>query len=378
MNKDKRMKEPIRIAHIMGNMNSGGVEAVVMNYYRAMDRTQVQFDFFVHKTSSFPQREEIERLGGRYYFLPQYTRVFSYHRTLKRLLQENKYIAVHSHINTMSFFSLFAAFRAGVPVRICHNHSTAYWGEGVKTLLKYMLRPFAKLFATDYFACGERAGRWMYGNRCFKQGKVHVLPNAVDIERYRFRKDARTALRQTFSIAEETLTIGHVGRYTYAKNHAFLLDIFAALHQEKPDSVLLLVGEGELETQIRKRIHALGLDDCVLLPGVRDDVNKIYSAMDVLCLPSYYEGMPVVLVEAQASGLPCVVSDRVTDEIKSLHLIKRLSISETTAKWQQALISAGSAKRAGSAEQNEFDVSLHAKRLTHFYLEKWDRWNERR
>lgn len=372
------MKEPIRIAQIIGNMNNGGVESVLMNYFRAVDRTEVQFDFYIQKTSSFPQREEIERLGGRYYFLPQYSRVLKYHRELKRLLQEKKYFAVHSHISTMSFFSLFAAFRAGVPVRICHNHSTAYWGEGIKTLLKYMLRPFAKLLATDYFACGERAGRWMYGNRCFKQGKVHVLPNAVDIERYRFHEDARAALRHEIGIATNTLTVGHVGRFTYAKNHAFLLDIFAALHREHPDSVLLLVGEGELEAQIRKKIQALGLDDCVLLLGVRDDVNKLYSAMDVLCLPSYYEGMPVVLVEAQASGLPCVVSDRVTDEIKSLRLIKRLSISETTAKWQQALISAGSAKRDGSAEQKEFDVALHAKKLTHFYLEKWNRWNERR
>ncbi len=364
------MKKPIRIAHVIGNMNSGGVESVIMNYYRAIDKTQIQFDFFVHETSSFPQRAEIEQLGGRYFLIPRYSSVLRYQRTLTRLLRENKYYIVHSHINTLNVFPLFAAFLAGIPVRICHNHSTAYWGERGKALIKYILRPFAKVFATDYFACGEKAGRWLYGDRRFQRGKVHILPNAIDPERYQFDIGARGILRAECGIAADTLVVGHIGRFTYAKNHAFLLDVFAALHKELPNSVLLLAGEGELEPQIRNKVQMLGLSQCVRFLGVRDDVNKLYSAMDVFCLPSHFEGMPVVLVEAQASGLPCVISDRVADEIESAHLIQRLAGSETIDAWVQALISAKSTERKSGARLAEYDISIQAERLTRFYLSK--------
>ncbi|MEN6418935.1 MAG: glycosyltransferase family 1 protein, partial [Clostridiaceae bacterium] len=344
--------------------------SVIMNYYRAIDKTQIQFDFFVHETSSFPQRAEIEQLGGRYFLTPPYSSVFKYQKTLTRLLRENQYYIVHSHINTLNVFSLFAAFLAGVPVRICHNHSTVYWGERGKALIKYILRPLAKIFATEYFACGEKAGRWFYGDRRFQRGKVQILPNAIDPERYQFDIGARETLRAEYGIAPDTLVVGHVGRFTYAKNHTFLLDVFAALHKEQPDSVLLLAGEGELEPQIRMKAQALDLNQCVRFLGVRDDVNKLYSAMDVFFLPSHFEGMPVVLVEAQASGLPCVISDRVTDEMKSEHLIQRLAGSESIDAWVQALISARRTERKSGVRLAEYDISIQAERLTRYYLSK--------
>ncbi len=358
------MNEPIRIAQVTGVMNSGGVEAMVMNYYRAIDKSEIQFDFFVDETCSFPQRAEIEALGGRYYLTPPYSRPFAYIRTLKKLFRKNDYSIVHSHINTMNVFPLFAAWLAGVPVRICHNHSTANWGEGVKTLLKYLLRPFAKLFATDYFACGEKAGRWMYGNRCFDAGKVHIMPNAIDTAKFAFDSDARERLREALGAKADTLVVGHVGRFTFAKNHSLLIDIFAALHRGKADSILVLIGEGELEQKIRDKVDSLGLSDCVRFLGVRNDVNKLYSAMDVFCLPSCYEGLPVVLIEAQANGLPCVASDVVTAEALRNN---RIGLSDCLDRWTQTCMRCCRAE--GDCLGETYDIRNQAARLKAFYLE---------
>ena len=217
------MEQPIRVAQVLNRMDSGGVEAVVMNYYRHIDRKQVQFDFYFAKDSVFPQREELEKMGAGIYPIPSYTKVFSYHRVLHHAFKRGNYQIVHAHLSTMSVFPLFAAWRAGIPVRICHNHSTAHWGEGKKTLLKYLLRPFAKVFATDYFACGEKAGRWMYGNRCFERGHVHVMPNAIDTKKFAYDEEAKRCLRAELGIPQDAFVLGHVGRFMYQKNHAFLL-----------------------------------------------------------------------------------------------------------------------------------------------------------
>lgn len=306
----------MRVAQVVGRMESGGVEAVVMNYYRAMEKEKVQFDFFVDETSSFPQRKELEQLGAGIYLVPPYTKPVQFHKALYKQFKASGYKIVHAHINTMNVFPLFAAWRAKVPVRICHNHSTAHWGEGKKTLLKYLLRPFNKIFATDYFACGEQAGRWMYGNQCFDAGKVRIMPNAIDTQKFAYDPEARACLREELGIPQDAFVVGHVGRFMYQKNHAFLVSVFAELLKQKPDAYLLLVGEGELEETIRQKVQILGIKEQVIFTGTRPDVNKLYSAMDVFCLPSFYEGLPVVLVEAQANGLPCVVSDRVTSEAR--------------------------------------------------------------
>ena len=355
----------MRVAQVMGIMNSGGVEAVVMNYYRAIDRSKIQFDFFVDETCSFPQRDEIERLGGRYYFVPPYYHVAAYIRTLRKLFRQNDYSIVHAQINTVNFFPLLAARLAGVPVRICHNHSTANWGELKKTLLKYLLRPFASVFATDYFACGERAGRWMYQNRRYNAGKVQIMPNAIPAEAFAFDPQARELLRAEAGVGPDTFVVGHVGRFTYAKNHAFLLDIFRAFHEATPDSVLLLVGEGELESDIKDRIQGLHLESCTRLLGVRKDVNKLYSAMDVFCLPSFYEGFPVVLVEAQANGLPCIISDRVTSEAVQADLTDVLPIGEPACRqWQESMLASHRMPQSGASGSS---ISEWSKWLECFY-----------
>ncbi|MEG0167043.1 MAG: glycosyltransferase, partial [Ruthenibacterium sp.] len=255
-------KMPLRIALVMGKMNRGGVEAIIVNYYRAIDHTKVQFDFFVDSDSSFPQRAELERLGAGIFMVPPYQKLPAYLHTLTALFKKGKYAIVHANLNTMSVFPLFAAWLAGVPVRICHNHSTAAKGEGKKTLLKMLLRPFAKVFATDYFACSEVAGRWLFGDACYAAGEVTVWPNAIDWEQFAYSAENRAEVRQKWN-AQQNCVVGHIGRFTYAKNHDFLLQIFAKFHAVQPHSVLWLVGEGELLEQTEQKVLQLGIGESV-------------------------------------------------------------------------------------------------------------------
>ena len=329
----------IRIAQVLNRMDSGGIEAVVMNYYRNIDREKVQFDFFINKESSFPQKEELNRYGARVYYLPSYSKVLEYHKTLYELFKENNYKVVHVHLNTMSLFPLFAAWRAGVPVRICHNHSTAHRGEGKRTILKYILRPFNRIFATDYFACGKLAGCWMYGDKNFYSGKVTVMPNAIDTQKFYFDEAKRKSVRDEFSIPQEAFVIGHVGRFVYPKNHRFVIEIFEKLLQQK-DAYLLLVGEGELQGEIQQQVKALGLSERVIFTGARQDVNWMYSAMDVFFLPSFYEGLAVVAWEAQANGWPVISSNNISEEVVCSENIIRLDLEEDEKLWVENLVSA--------------------------------------
>lgn len=356
------MNDPIRVAQILNRMDSGGIEAVVLNYYRHIDRDKVQFDFYFAEGSSLPQREELQRLGAGLYPIPAYSHPIAYQKALYTAFRQRGYKIVHAHLSTMSLFPLFAAWRAGVPVRICHNHSTAHWGEGAKTLLKYILRPFNKLFATEWFACGEKTGRWMYGDKSFDAGKVTVMPNAIDTEKFAYDAKTRIVLREELDIPQDAFVVGHVGRFMYQKNHRFLVNVFAELYKQKPEARLLLIGEGELKEQIEQQVRTLNLQDKVIFTGARQDVNKLYSVMDVFCLPSFYEGMPLVAWEAQASGLPCVFADTVTKEA-SLHTdAPFLSMNIMYANWAKTLLTAPMRKETAVP-----DICICAYRLEENY-----------
>ena len=202
------MAGPIRIAQVLNFMNSGGVEAVVLNYYRAMDRSKVQFDFYFEENSTFPQREELERLGANVCLLPSYKNVFAYHAALYKAFRERRYNVVHAQMSTLSFFPLLAAWHAGVPVRVCHAHTTAAPSEGFKTVLKVLLRPLCRCMATDWFACGKAAGRWMYGERAVTAGKVQILPNGIDVEKFAYDAAARQAMAERGVQAIDALVAG--------------------------------------------------------------------------------------------------------------------------------------------------------------------------
>lgn len=357
--------KPIRVAQMMTEMNYGGVEMVVMNYYRHIDRSKVQFDFFVLEGSEIPQREEIERLGGRIYIVPHYKHLVQYEKTLIRLFKENNYKIVHSHMNTLSVFSLRAAKKAGVPVRIAHNHSTAGKGEYKKNLVKYMLRPFAKVYPTDLFACSHLAGDWLYG----KNANYTVFNNAIELDKFVYNEQIREKIRKQYHI-ENKFVIGHVGRFCYQKNHDFLIDIFEKVHEREKEVILLLIGEGELEDEIKAKVHRLGLDECVIFAGTCSNVNEMYQAMDVFVFPSRYEGLGMAAIEAQTAGLPVVCSINVPKEAKILADVFFECMLE---KYVEDVLDELNVKRINMAEKIKhagFDIEEEANKLQDIYLKK--------
>ena len=331
-------KEPIRIAQIIGKWVGGGVEAVVMNYYRNIDHSKIQFDFICDEDSTNIPYEEIEKLGGRVITIPPYQKVFKYHKELKRILVEGNYKIVHSHINTLSVFSLYAAKCAKVPVRIAHSHSTTNKKEKKKNLMKQFLKPFSKLYATKYMCCSELAGRWLFGDKEYDKGNVYLLNNAIDLDKFKYDEKIRSKKRKELEINDDTLVIGHIGRFVEQKNHRFLIDIFNEIHKKENNSILILVGQGPLMEEIKEKVTTLNLNDSVKFLGQRNDANELYQAFDLFLLPSLYEGLPVVGVEAQASGNLCYLSNDMTKETKVLDSTMFMSLNNSAEEWANTIL----------------------------------------
>lgn len=359
--------EPIRVAQVIGKWLGGGVESVVMNYYRHIDRSKIQFDFICDNDSTNIPYDEIEKLGGRVILVPPYQKVFKYQKELKRIFKENKYKIVHSHINTLSVFPLYAAKCAKVPVRIAHSHSTTNKKEWKKNLLKQVLRPFSKVYATNYMCCSELAGRWLFGNKEYDKGNVYLLNNAIDLDKFKYDEKIRKQKRKELNINDSTLVIGHIGRFVAQKNHTFLIDIFNEVHKQNNDSLLMLVGQGPLMNEIQEKVNNLGLKDSVIFLGQRNDANELYQAMDVFVLPSLYEGLPVVGVEAQASGLLCFLSSDMTKETKVLDSTKFMSLDISSKEWVNRIIEVLDGKKRKDSEKemtnNNFNIKKETKNL---------------
>lgn len=366
--KGDSMTEPIRVAQMMTDMNYGGVEMVVMNYYRHIDRTKVQFDFFALEGSAVPQREEIERLGGRVYIVPKYTHLSAYEKEIIRLFRQNQYKIVHSHMNTLSVFSLWGAKKAGIPNRIAHNHSTAGKGETKKNIIKYALRPFAKIYPTKLCACSQYAGEWLYG----KNTEFQVFNNAIDLSRYSYDPQKAATVRKELGL-EDKLVVGHIGRFCYQKNHDFLIDIFNEIHKQRQEAVLLLIGEGELEQDIRNKVKKLGLTDSVRFMGKQKDTSEFYQAMDCFVLPSRYEGLGVVAIEAQACSVPVICSTAVPKDAKITSSVKFIGLDESSSNWADCVLDVikTQVKRNEREEVRKagYDIEVEAQKLTDFYEE---------
>ncbi len=367
-----KKEEPIRIAHIIGKWLGGGVESVVMNYYRNIDRQKIQFDFICDNDSTNIPYQEIEKLGGRVILVPPYQKLPQYIKELKRIFKENNYRIAHSHINTLSVFPLFAAKKARVPVRIAHSHSTTNKKEKKKNLMKQVLRPFSKIYATDYMCCSELAGRWLFGNKVYDQGKVYLLNNAIDLDKFKYDEKVRKKKRKELGISEDTLVIGHIGRFVEQKNHRFLIDIFNEVHREKENSVLLLAGQGPLMNEIQEKVRNLGLTESVKFLGQRNDANELYQVFDIFLLPSLYEGLPVVGIEAQTAGLLCCFSNDMTKETKVLEFTSFLSLNDSPKEWSDKILNLYKNHRRidcrKEISKNGFNIQIEVKKLNKKYL----------
>lgn len=360
--------EQIRVLHIVTYMGRGGLETMIMNYYRNIDRNRVQFDFLVHRDFEADYDKEIQELGGKIYRLPPLNPLSKeYLSKLDNFFKEHKeYKIVHSHLDCMSAIPLKYAKLNGVPVRIAHAHSSNQTKD-----LKYPLKLFYKTkiskYASQLFACSDEAGRWMFG----ENADFIVLNNAIDTEKYLFNNNTAQKVRKELNIKNDSLVIGHVGRFENPKNHSFIIDIFAETLKKNSNSVLLLVGEGSLRKSIEEKVNSLGISNKVIFAGLRTDVNELLQAMDVFLFPSLFEGFGIVALEAQASGLPCLISDKVPIECKKTDLVYQMKLSDASDKWADKLVELSKIERKNTYEEireSGFDIKANAEKLEEFYL----------
>ncbi len=359
----------IRVLQCVNNMHRAGLETVLMNYYRNIDRTQIQFDFLTHRPERDDYDDEIESLGGRIYRAPRlYPQNYpAYFRYMKQFFAEHpEYKIVHSHIDSMSYLPLLAAKKAEVPVRISHSHCTGL-DKDLKYILKRYFRSRIPSVATAFCACGEQAGRFLHGEKAFT-----VVPNAVEAAQYRYNPHLREQKRKELGV-ENRLVIGHAGRFSYPKNHDFLLDIFYKTLQKEPNAVLLLAGKGELEQKVREKVAELQIENAVLFIGSRSDLNEIYQAMDVLVMPSHYEGVPMVGIEAQFSGLPCIFSDKVPEETVFTELCCFMQLHRSAEEWAQQILQMAGQRADGIRENEKYDIRYAGKLLMQYYEDLYSR-----
>ena len=352
-----------RILQVVTYMGRGGIETMLMNYYRHMDRSKIQFDFLVHRDFRADYDDEIESLGGHIYRLPPMNPASgSYRKALRVFFENHSYRVVHCHLNYMSGVILMAAKNAGVPVRIAHAH-TANMNPGWKQVVRQTARYLIPFTATAMLACSEKAGRAIYGNHRFS-----LMPNAIDGQKYRFKQSVRLRKREELGL-EDAFTVMHVGRFAYPKNHSFLLDVFEASLRIMPDARLVLVGDGEFRTEVEEKAARLPADS-VLMLGVRSDIADLLQAADVFAFPSVFEGLPVTMIEAQAAGLPCVKSDTITDECVVTDLVTSLPITDP-ALWAEEILKKRGILRTDRLSEIQaagYDITTAAKKLERFYL----------
>lgn len=352
-------------------MNRGGAETLIMNLYRNIDRSKVQFDFLTCKEGVFDA--EIVELGGKIHRVPYITEVghTGYIRALDHFFASHQeYKIVHSHMDKMSGFVLRSAKKAGIPTRIAHSHNTSSEGGFAAKAYKWYAGKFILPCATHLLACSNAAAKWLFVD---KADAAKILKNGIECDRFAFSKETRNQVREELQISRYTFVVGHVGRFAHQKNHTFLIDIFAQLVQHRPDSVLLLAGDGPLRLEIERKVKDLNLENKVKFLGIRSDIERLLQAFDVFVFPSVHEGLPVTLIEAQGAGLPCLISEAITQEVDmGIKLVEYFPlINETTWAEKVKSIAARNLTRsvpASALSQKGYDIKKTAELTQDFYL----------
>lgn len=366
--------EPIRILQVLGGLNVGGAETMVMNYYRNIDKSKVQFDFIVHENEKGFYEEEIIKMGGKIYRMPRYKGInhFYYIKKWKEFFKQHpEYKILHSHVRSCAIIFILIAKKYGVKT-IIHSHSTSN-GTGIKSTIKNLLQ-FPLRYTADYlFACSEKAGIWLYGKNAIKKNNFYIVKNSINLNDYIFSKDERESIRKKLGYNKDDIVLVHIGRFHESKNHIFLLRMFSTLIKQDQHKKykLLLVGDGELRNNIEKVIDELCIKDEVKLLGVRSDVPKILQACDGFVFPSNWEGLPITVIEAQASGIPCFISNKITNEVIVTNLVKCLSIDNGFDSWVEEIEKTEFIRRDFSKEiiKSGYDINKSSEWLTNKYFE---------
>lgn len=371
------MNEPIRILQVIGVMNRGGAETMIMNLYRQIDKSKVQFDFVEHTYEQAIFDNEIENMGGKIYHCPRFDgkNYFEYKSWWKNFFcnEGSEYKIVHGHIGSTASIYLKEANKMG-KFTIAHSHSSGS-DYSLRSII-YSIFSYKTRNIADYFlGCSKVAGIDRYGTAIATNlDKFQVLQNAIEVDKYTYSPEKRREIRVELGYLPEELVIGHVGRMTYEKNHDFILQIFKCICSMKDKVRLILVGDGKLRDELESKAEKLGLSEKISFLGIRADVNKVMQAMDIFVFPSLFEGLPVTMVEAQAAGLPCVISNRVPNEcIITDGLVTIKNLSESPEEWAKHILSKQGIPRVDRSEEiikHGFDIKETTKWLEKFYLQK--------
>ena len=366
--------KPIRVLHVLNSLGSGGAESFIMSVYRNINRQEVQFDFLIRDDKNNILIDEIKQLGGEVFTHPEFPKKAIQNYVTLYGFMKNKhsdYEAVHVHANALLYVSpIILAKKFNIKHRILHSHNSRVAnGNGLYKLIHNSNKKRIKKYTTANFACADFAGKWM-----FNDGYT-VINNAIDTEKFKFDEINRAEIRKEFHL-EGKFVLGNIGRFVYQKNHDFLIDIFMEVRKQNPDAYLLLVGDGELKAAVEDKVTKNDLQDYVIFAGVRKDVQKLLSAMDLFIMPSRFEGLPIVLVEAQNSGLQCITTkDVVTAETKITELLHFVSAEESPKKWATAITALRNngyqrATHSAALSTAGFDIVVLARELEKFYLGK--------
>jgi glycosyltransferase involved in cell wall biosynthesis len=367
------MGAPVRVLRVVGRMNRGGLETIIMNAYRIIDREKLQFDFVVHTEEECAYDEEIRSLGGRIFNMPSYNgkNHFQYVKAWRNFFQEHpEYKVIHGHVRSTASIYLKIAKGFGLTT-IAHSHNTSS-GRNLQAIVKNALQLPIRYYADYLFACSTPAGKWLFGENVTSKSNFKVIPNGIDSQKYTYNPEISAEVKRDFGIGDEVV-IGHVGRFHKQKNHLFLLSVFKEINRKNPNTILMLVGEGSLRNQITKQVEECGLTNKVIMTGSRNDVPRLMQAMDIFVFPSLFEGFGNVIIEAQAAGLPCIVSSTIPKEVELTSLVDFVPLNKSAEFWASKILSKLSRKvertnTAGQIIMAGFDVYPIAKWYQDFYI----------
>jgi len=375
---------PVRVLQIFTTMGRGGAESMIMNYYRTIDRRKIQFDFLVHRKERAAFDDEIEAMGGKIYRLSSINPLLpkKYYQELRQFFKRhNNYKIVHSHLNTFSCFPLKIAKEYHIPTRIAHAHiamdpislrstfkSVPNILEATKKTIKLIVKKNIHKHATHYFSCGIKAGKWLFGEHI----KFQVMNNAIDSKAFAYDPEKAKTLKKEFQL-EGQIVLGHIGRFTHQKNHEYLIKVFAEILKSDKQYALVLIGDGPLQQQIKKQAKQLGITKNIHFLGLQTNIPKLLQLLDVFIFPSYYEGLPVTLIEAQAAGLKIFASNTISTEVQLTKDIQFLPITNVPKTWADAIVKLGAIKKATNLQQivnGNYDIISNTQKIQKFYLQQ--------
>lgn len=366
---------PIRILYIVGGtLSRGGIESYIMNYYRNINKSRVQIDFIIHGYEKGVYDDEIISLGGKIYNVPlKKDNLIKNISEIKKIFKTGKYKIVHCHMDGMNSVVLKIAKDCGIPVRISHSHNSEHLTKNkVKWLIHEFLRKNISKYATHLFACSEKAGKWLYGKDAVDNDEVLIIKNAIELDKFKFNQENRKFYRDKYKL-NDSFVVGTIGRIHFQKNYEFLIDVFYELHKINIKSKLVIIGDGELKPKLKEKIKLYGLEEDVWLLGVCSNINELINMFDIFVMPSLFEGLPIVSVEAQTNGLRCLFADTITKQAKIIDKVEYLSLQSDKKYWAEYINKYSNIEdiREGYVDvlsNGGYDIKLEAEKLEDLYI----------